>query len=63
MKLIPDRDFAAEYTLNHMGIHPEMQKKIRRRFYEAGHMLYIDKAARAKLQQDITDFMQSELPQ
>jgi carboxypeptidase C (cathepsin A) len=55
--------FAAEYTLNHMGIHPDMQKNIRWQFYEAGHMLYIDKTAHAKLKQDITEFMQSAMPE
>ena len=38
--------FAAEYTLNHMGVHPETQKNITCQFYEAGHMMYIDKPPR-----------------
>jgi carboxypeptidase C (cathepsin A) len=55
--------FAAEYTLNHMGVHPETQKNITWQFYEAGHMMYIDKSCHAKLKKDITDFIHSALPQ
>ena len=51
--------FAAEYTLNHMGVHPETQKNITWQFYEAGHMMYIDKSSHAKLKRDITDFIHS----
>ena len=54
--------FAAEYTLNHMGIHPETQKCITWQFYEAGHMMYIDKACHAKLKRDITDFIHAAAP-
>ena len=54
--------FAAEYTLNHMGVHPDTQKNITWRFYEAGHMMYIDKKCHAKLKQDISDFIHSALP-
>ncbi len=55
--------FAAEYTLNHMGIQPEAQKSITWQFYEAGHMMYIDKSCHAKLKKDITDFMHSAMSQ
>ena len=54
--------FAAEYTFNHMGIHPETQKCITWQFYEAGHMMYIDKACHAKLKRDITDFIHAAAP-
>jgi carboxypeptidase C (cathepsin A) len=55
--------FAAEYTLNHMGVHPETQKSINWRFYEAGHMMYIDKACHAKLKHDIAEFIHSATAQ
>jgi carboxypeptidase C (cathepsin A) len=54
--------FAAEYTINHMGLHPEMHKNISWAFYEAGHMMYIDRACHAKLKADITKFMKSSIP-
>ena len=34
---------AVQYTINHLGLHPEMQKRISWQFYEAGHMMYIDR--------------------
>ncbi len=48
---------AAQYTLNHMGIHPESQQNITWQFYEAGHMMYIEKHSHAKLKKDIADFI------
>lgn len=54
--------FAAEYTLNHMGIHPGMHKNITWQYYEAGHMMYIEKRSHAKLKRDITEFIKGALP-
>jgi len=54
--------FAAEYTFNHMGLHPEMHKNVIWNFYEAGHMLYIDSDAIAKFKHDISEFMAGALP-
>ena len=50
------------YALNHMGIHPETQKMITWQFYEAGHMMYIDKTSHGKLKRDITEFIQGAIP-
>ncbi len=55
--------FAAEYTFNHMGIHPETHKNVTWQFYEAGHMMYIDRQSHAKLKRDITDFIAQSIPQ
>jgi carboxypeptidase C (cathepsin A) len=54
--------FAAQYTMNHLGIHPETHKNISWQFYEAGHMMYIHRPSHAKLKQDITDFIKSAAP-
>jgi carboxypeptidase C (cathepsin A) len=54
--------FAAEYTLNHMGIHPDMHKNITWQYYEAGHMMYIEKESHAKLKRDIAEFIRKSLP-
>ncbi len=51
--------FSVEYTTNHMGLHPEMLKNISYQFYESGHMMYIDRASKAKLKRDISDFINS----
>ena len=55
--------FAADYSLNHMGLHPEMHKNISWQFYHAGHMLYTDKVAHAKMKQDIANFYRAAVPQ
>jgi carboxypeptidase C (cathepsin A) len=54
--------FAAEYSFNHMGVHPESHKNISWQFYQAGHMMYIDRESHAKLKKDVTEFMESALP-
>lgn len=54
--------FAAQYTFNHMGLNAEMHKNIVWNYYQAGHMMYIDSDARAKLKSDITAFIVSALP-
>jgi carboxypeptidase C (cathepsin A) len=55
--------FAAKYTMNHLGIHPEMHKNITWQFYESGHMMYIDKESAIKLKRDITEFINKSVPQ
>ncbi len=54
--------FGAEYTFNHMGLHPDMHKRVSWQFYPAGHMMYIDRESHAKLKKDITDFIHSAMP-
>jgi carboxypeptidase C (cathepsin A) len=54
--------FAAQYNLDHIGLHPEMMKNITWQFYPAGHMMYIDKESHVKLKHDITEFIQSAMP-
>ncbi len=54
--------FAAEYTMNHMGIHPEMHTNISWAFYQAGHMMYIDKESHAKLKRDVAEWMHASMP-
>jgi carboxypeptidase C (cathepsin A) len=54
--------FSAQYTLNHLGIHPDRQKDIHWAFYEAGHMMYIEKQSRAKLTKDVEEFMRGAIP-
>jgi carboxypeptidase C (cathepsin A) len=53
---------AVEYTFNHMGLHPEMHKRITWDLYQSGHMLYIDSAAHAKLKRDFAEFLSGALP-
>jgi carboxypeptidase C (cathepsin A) len=54
--------FAAQYTFNHMGLNPEMHKNIVCKYFQAGHMMYIDSDSRVKLKKDMTEFILSALP-
>jgi carboxypeptidase C (cathepsin A) len=51
--------FAARYTLTHMGLDPSLQNNITLSYYEAGHMVYIDKNSLAQLKRNAADFVQS----
>jgi carboxypeptidase C (cathepsin A) len=53
---------AVEYTFSHMGLDPEMHKRISWDYYQAGHMLYIDSDSHAKLKHDFGEFVSSSLP-
>jgi carboxypeptidase C (cathepsin A) len=46
-----------EQTVSHMNLEPPIRKNIAFAYYEAGHMMYIDKKAREKLHKDVDDFI------
>lgn len=46
-----------EHTVSHMNIEPPIRKNISFAYYEAGHMMYIDKKAREKLHKDVDEFI------
>jgi carboxypeptidase C (cathepsin A) len=48
---------AIDYTLNHMELDPEVRGNITTKFYEAGHMLYIDLTQLARLKADVAEFV------
>jgi len=54
--------FAVEHTFNHMGLNPEMHKRIIWDLYQSGHMLYIDSDSHAKLKRDFFEFLTGALP-
>jgi carboxypeptidase C (cathepsin A) len=49
---------ATDYTINHLGLDPGLQPNINVGYYEAGHMMYIHVPSLAKLQQELTAFIQ-----
>jgi carboxypeptidase C (cathepsin A) len=51
--------FAADYTIDHLNLGAEFHKNISFATYEAGHMVYVEKASHAKMKKDLVDFMQS----
>ena len=46
-----------EHTVSHMSLEPAIRKNIRFTYYEAGHMMYIDKKSRERLHKDVSDFI------
>ncbi len=54
--------YAVEYTFDHMGLNPEMHKRISWAYFQAGHMLYIDSDSHTKLHHDVGEFLSSALP-
>lgn len=46
-----------EHTISHMSLEPAVRKNVSFAYYEAGHMMYIDKKAREKLHKDIASFI------
>jgi carboxypeptidase C (cathepsin A) len=51
--------FAAQYTLDHMALDPSVRGNIQLHYYEAGHMMYIDRRSLAQLKRDVAAFIQS----
>nr|WP_279342512.1 peptidase S10 [Geotalea sp. SG265] len=51
--------FSTEYTLNHLGLTPELRKNLTTRRYRGGHMMYLDVAALSRLSSDVTAFIRN----
>jgi carboxypeptidase C (cathepsin A) len=51
--------FASEYTLSHSGFHPSVRSNITRKYYEAGHMMYIHVESLKRMKQDIAEFLRA----
>ncbi len=54
--------YAVEYTFRHMGLNPQMHKRVSWAYYQAGHMLYIDSQSHTKLHHDVGEFLSGALP-
>jgi carboxypeptidase C (cathepsin A) len=53
--------FAAEYTVSAMNLDPQLRKNFSFGYYEAGHMMYIEKKSLQKLKDDISTFIQNSI--
>lgn len=53
--------YAADYTINHMGLDSTLKSNIHTAYYEAGHMMYIDLESLKKLKSDVADFIHTTL--
>ena len=50
--------FAAEYTVSAMNLDPQLRRNFSFAYYEAGHMMYIEKNSLKKLKDDVAGFIQ-----
>ena len=46
-----------EQTVSHMMLEPAVRKNVSFTYYEAGHMMYVDKKSREKLHKDVTQWI------
>jgi carboxypeptidase C (cathepsin A) len=53
---------AAQYTMNHLRVTPEMHNNIAFTYYASGHMVYLDSQAHDKMHKDYANFVNSALP-
>jgi carboxypeptidase C (cathepsin A) len=53
--------FAAEYTVSALNLEPQLRQNITFAYYEAGHMMYIEKNSLRKLKEDAARFIQSSI--
>ncbi len=49
--------FATEYTMDHLGVPPELRKHIHLEYYDAGHMMYLRDETLAKLKSNVGAFV------
>jgi carboxypeptidase C (cathepsin A) len=48
-----------EFTVEHLGLRPELQKNIHMQYYDAGHMMYLHDEDLAKLKTNVANFIES----
>ncbi len=53
---------AAQYTLSHAGFPPGTRKNITEKYYDAGHMFYIELQSLRQLKKDIAEFLKNARP-
>ncbi|HYC37364.1 MAG TPA: hypothetical protein VEC19_13140 [Usitatibacter sp.] len=52
--------FAADYSLDHLGLAEELRPNIEVSYYEAGHMMYVHKPSLAKLAKSLREFVRPD---
>ena len=53
--------FATQYTVDHLGLPPELRDRVRTCSFESGHMMYIHEPSLAKLTQEAARFYAESL--
>lgn len=54
---------ATRYTFDHMGLPPNLRGNVSMGYYEAGHMMYLNKPSRVALKADLAKFIHSAMPE
>lgn len=49
--------FETEYTFSQIGLNGELKDRVHMGYYEAGHMMYINKPSHARLKADVAEFI------
>ena len=52
---------AVEYTIDHLGLEPEVKANIQMEYYEAGHMMYTHQPSLVKFKKDLAGFIKETL--
>ena len=52
---------STEWTINHLGLEPDMTKRIGLGYYEGGHMFYLHIASLKRLKQDLDGLLDTSL--
>jgi carboxypeptidase C (cathepsin A) len=50
---------ATKYTMNHLDLTGDLGSRVRMEYYDAGHMMYIEKKSLRKLRKDLASFLQN----
>lgn len=51
--------FATEYTMDHLGLPPDLRSHIHLNYYESGHMIYLHEDDLAKLRGNVASFIEN----
>jgi carboxypeptidase C (cathepsin A) len=53
---------AADHTIHQMPLGPELRRNVMHRYYEGGHMMYLNHPALVKLHEDMQAFYEAAMP-
>jgi carboxypeptidase C (cathepsin A) len=53
---------ATRYTFDHMGLPADLRTNVSMSYYDAGHMMYVNRPSLIQLKQDLTKFIHAAVP-
>jgi carboxypeptidase C (cathepsin A) len=53
---------ASRYTFDHIGLPPDLRTNVSMGYYDAGHMMYVNRPSLIQLKKDLSGFIHSALP-